>query len=98
MIDCFAIDEDAFDRLIDLFRRAAEPGVSQHARPWRPRRFHPHQGRTRRITRCPTVCLAATQGSVAVTDRTALQRRAEHPEELRQEKLRIAWRSALLVA
>jgi len=35
---------------------------------------------------------------VAVTDRTALQRRAEHPEELRQEKLRIAWRSALLVA
>jgi hypothetical protein len=54
--------------------------------------------RTRGITRCPTVCLAATHGSVTVTDRTALQRRAEHPEELRQEKLRNAWRSALLVA
>jgi hypothetical protein len=36
VIDRFAIDEDAYNRLIDLFRRAAEPGVSQHARPWRP--------------------------------------------------------------
>ena len=33
------------------------------------------------ITRCPTVCLAPTQGSVAGTDQLALQRRAEQLEE-----------------
>jgi len=45
-----------------------------------------------------TVCLAPTQGSVAATDRLALQRRAEQLEELRQEKLRDAGHSALLAA
>lgn len=54
--------------------------------------------RTKGITRCPTVCLAPTQGSVAATDRMALQRRAEHLEESWQEKLRNAWRTALLAA
>jgi hypothetical protein len=44
--------------------------------------------RSKGITRCPTVCLAPTQGSVGVTDQMTLQRRAEHLEELRQEKLR----------
>jgi hypothetical protein len=54
--------------------------------------------RRKGITRCPTVCLAPTQGSVAATDRLALQRRAEQLERLRQEKLRDAWHSALFAA
>jgi hypothetical protein len=45
--------------------------------------------RSKGITRCPTVCLAPTQGSVSVVDRTASRRRAERLEELRQEKARI---------
>jgi hypothetical protein len=52
--------------------------------------------RSKGITRCPTVCLAPTHGSVAATDRMALRRRAEHLEEVRQEKLRNAWRAACL--
>ena len=44
--------------------------------------------RSKGITRCPTACLAPTQGSVSVTDRMALRQRAKQVEELRQEKLR----------
>jgi hypothetical protein len=44
--------------------------------------------RSKGITRCPTVCLAPTQGSVGVPDQMTLRRRAEQLEELRQEKLR----------
>lgn len=44
--------------------------------------------RSKGIIRCPTVCLAPTQGSVAIADRVALRRRAEQLEELREEKMR----------
>ena len=44
--------------------------------------------RSKGIIRCPTVCLAPTQGSVAIADRVALRRRAEQLEELREEKIR----------
>jgi hypothetical protein len=44
--------------------------------------------RSKGITRCPTVCLAATEESVSVNDQRVLRRRAEHLEERRQEKLR----------
>jgi hypothetical protein len=42
------------------------------------------------ITRCPTVCLTPTQGSVSAADRLALRRRAEHLEEVRQTRLQAA--------
>jgi hypothetical protein len=50
--------------------------------------------RAKGITRCPTACLAPTQGAVNATDRRALQRRAERLEELRRVKAaaaRDAW-------
>jgi hypothetical protein len=40
------------------------------------------------IAQSPTARLAPTQGTVAVSDRLALQRRAEWLEALRQRKLR----------
>lgn len=43
--------------------------------------------RNKGITRCPTVCLAPTHGSVAIADRVALQQRAEQLEMLREEKM-----------
>jgi hypothetical protein len=43
---------------------------------------------SRGVTRCPTVCLAPTQGSISITDQIALQQRAEELEGLRQERLR----------
>jgi hypothetical protein len=43
--------------------------------------------RSKGINRCPTVCLAPTQGSVAIADRVALRQRAEQLEELRAEKI-----------
>jgi hypothetical protein len=46
--------------------------------------------RSKGVTRCPTVCLAETQGSVAAADRAALRRRAERLEELRQAKIQAA--------
>jgi hypothetical protein len=42
--------------------------------------------RSKGITRCPTVCLAPTQGSVDVSEQIALRLRAEQLEELRQQK------------
>ena len=54
--------------------------------------------RSKGITRCPTVCLAETQGSVAAADRAALRRRAERLEELRQAKIQAAWRHAIQAA
>ena len=54
--------------------------------------------RSKGITRCPTVCLAPTQGSVTVTDRLALQRRARRLEELRQVKVQVAWQHAMQTA
>ena len=44
--------------------------------------------RTKGINRCPTVCLAPTQGSVATADRVALRQRAERLEELREQNRR----------
>jgi hypothetical protein len=41
--------------------------------------------RTKGITRCPTVCLLPTQGSVDAADRAALEQHA-----MTQEKLRLA--------
>ena len=41
--------------------------------------------RSKGINRCPTVCLAPTQGSVAIADRLALRQRAERREELREQ-------------
>jgi hypothetical protein len=38
--------------------------------------------RSKGVTRCPTVCLAPTQGTVATCDRLALRRRAEQLEAL----------------
>lgn len=46
--------------------------------------------RSKGITRCPTVCLAPTQGEVDATDQIALQRRALQLEELRQQKRSIS--------
>jgi hypothetical protein len=43
--------------------------------------------RSKGIRRCPTVCLAPTQGSVAIADRVALRRRAEQLEELRAKRM-----------
>lgn len=54
--------------------------------------------RTNGITRCPTVCLAPTQGSVAAADRMALQRRAEQFEEVRQARIHDAWQNATQAA
>lgn len=50
------------------------------------------------ITRCPTACLAPTQGSVAEMDRVMLRQRAEHLEELRRERMRSARRNAMQAA
>jgi hypothetical protein len=44
--------------------------------------------RNKGITRCPTVCLAPTRGSVAMADRVALRRRAERLEDLREQNRR----------
>ena len=46
--------------------------------------------RSKGVTRCPTACLAPTQGSIAVTDRVELRRRAEQREMLREERMRRA--------
>ena len=46
--------------------------------------------RSKGITRCPTVCLAPTQGAVDAHDQIALRRRAEQHEELRQQKRSIS--------
>jgi hypothetical protein len=54
--------------------------------------------RTKGITRCPTVCLAPTQGSVAAADQAALRQRAARFEELRQAKLQADPRHAIRVA
>ena len=43
--------------------------------------------RTNGISRCPTVSLAPTQGSVAAADRMALERRAEQFEEVRRARI-----------
>jgi hypothetical protein len=51
--------------------------------------------RSKGITRCPTVCLAPTQGTVTARDRLALRCRAQQLEALREEKLRSElWMSA----
>jgi hypothetical protein len=51
--------------------------------------------RTKGITRCPTACLAPTQGSVAAADRAALRQRAERREAVREERARMAWAHAI---
>jgi hypothetical protein len=42
----------------------------------------------RGITRCPTVCVVRTQGSVAEADRLALRRRDEEREARRDKRHR----------
>ncbi len=44
--------------------------------------------RKKGVTRCPTACLAPTQGSVAAADQAALRRRAQEHEELLEERRR----------
>jgi hypothetical protein len=59
----------------------------------------PHQDRTaiaefiltNGVTRCPTVCLVPTHGSVSLADRLALRRRAEQREAFRRLRARDAW-------
>jgi hypothetical protein len=43
------------------------------------------------VTRCPTVCLVPTHGSISLTDRLALRRRTQQREAFRQERARQAW-------
>jgi hypothetical protein len=50
---------------------------------------------TRRITRCPTACVAPTHASGGTADRAVLQERAEHREALRVERARLAWARAV---
>jgi hypothetical protein len=47
------------------------------------------------VTRCPTVCLVPTHGSVGLADRLALKRRAEQREAVRRLRARNAWLRAL---
>ncbi len=49
--------------------------------------------RKRGITRCPTVCLLPTQGTVSATDRAALRRREAVLEEQRQSFLQSRWQA-----
>jgi len=70
---------------LDCIRNRSEPEMSQSEHEITVAEFIRSKG----ITRCPTVCVAPTQGSVGVSDRMALRRRAEQREELRREKLRI---------
>jgi hypothetical protein len=42
--------------------------------------------RTKGVTRCPTACVLPTQGSVAATDREALEEYAMRRDHLRQAK------------
>ena len=51
--------------------------------------------RSKGITRCPTICLAPTQGFLSIADQMALRRRAELREQRRQEKMRIFNHSCL---
>jgi hypothetical protein len=43
------------------------------------------------ITRCPTVCLLPTQGSVSAADRAALRRRARALDERRRIRAQREW-------
>jgi hypothetical protein len=47
------------------------------------------------VTRCPTVCLVPTYGSVSLADRLALRRRAEQREASRRQRAREAWLRSL---
>ena len=47
------------------------------------------------VTRCPTVCLAPTHGSVSLADRLALRRRAQQREAFRRQRARELWLRAL---
>jgi hypothetical protein len=47
--------------------------------------------RTKGVTRCPTACVSPTQGSVAATDREALEEHATQQDRLR--KARVAARA-----
>jgi len=42
--------------------------------------------RSRGVTRCPTACVAPTQGSANGPDRVALRQRADRIEAAREEK------------
>jgi hypothetical protein len=46
--------------------------------------------RAKGVTRCPTVCVVRTQGSVAEADRAALRRRDDAIEAQREERHRQA--------
>jgi hypothetical protein len=52
----------------------------------------------RGVTRCPTACVAPTQGSGSSADRAALRKRAEDLEAGREERVRRAWLRAIAAA
>jgi hypothetical protein len=52
----------------------------------------------RGVTRCPTACVAPTQGSGDSTDRAALRQRTERLEALREERARRALPWSVAVA
>jgi hypothetical protein len=54
--------------------------------------------RSKGVTRCPTVCLAPTQGATAAADRDALRHRAEQREAAREERARTQWLRATAAA
>ena len=54
--------------------------------------------RSRGVTRCPTVCLAPTQGTTEAADRATLRRRAEQREAAREERARTQWLRAIAAA
>lgn len=47
--------------------------------------------RKRGITRCPTVCLLPTQGTVSAADRAALSSREASLEERRERLAHLRW-------
>lgn len=51
--------------------------------------------RAKGVTRCPTACLAPTQGTTAAADRIALRGRAEQLEAAREARTRRQWLRAI---
>jgi hypothetical protein len=54
--------------------------------------------RARGVTRCPTVCAAPTQASLAESDRAVLRQRAAEREATRLEQYRHAFQRRFAVA
>ena len=54
--------------------------------------------RSNGVTRCPTVCLAPTQGRTEAADRAVLRQRAQQREAAREERTRTQWLRATATA